>query len=61
MRGSETQMMIANGNDEDDDNMDFGLIKRDDEPEETPSFYIKRVSNQDYSNLYEERRRSSRM
>lgn len=63
VRGSETQIMKGkNNNDEDDDdNMDFGLIQRDEEPEETPSFYIKRASNPDFSNMYEEKRRSSRM
>ena len=38
--------------DGDDDQMDFGIIQRDDDPEETPSFYIKRASNADLSNLY---------
>ena len=44
-----------------DDQMDFGIIQRDDDPEETPSFYIKRASNADLSNLYEEKRKSKRM
>ena len=44
-----------------DDIMDFGIIQREDEPEETPSFYVKRASNADLSNLYEEKRKSMRM
>lgn len=47
--------------DDDDDIMDFGIIQREDEPEETPSFYVKRASNADLSNLYEEKRKSMRM
>lgn len=47
--------------DDDDDNMDFGIIQREDDPEQTPSFYVKRASNADLSNLYEEKRKSMRM
>lgn len=50
-----------NSDDDDDDNMDFGIIQREDEPEETPSFYVKRASNADLSNLYEEKRKSMPM
>lgn len=52
---------IEDEDDDDDDNMDFGIIQREDDPEQTPSFYVKRASNADLSNLYEEKRKSMRM
>ncbi len=46
------------GSEEDNHNiMDFGLIEREDEPEQTPSFYVRRV-NENLSNIYDERRKS---
>lgn len=40
--------------------MDFGIVQREQDPEDTPSFLLKRASNPDFT-MYEEKRVSKRM